>query len=80
MGSESGFTFHVTSDRRSHHAQILHRVLELLSGQIGKLQRGRGHRRETIVMAVAPGREPFILNVNNLRGEIAIRPRTTRTC
>ena len=60
------------ADRRAAESHRLHRVLELLRGEVRELKRDRRKRRKPIAMARAEGGHRVVLNSNHLRAEIAL--------
>ena len=63
----------VPADGGAARAQFLDGVLELLRRQIGKLQRDRGQRNVAVRMRLAPFRQLFIVKLDDLGGQVAIR-------
>ena len=63
----------MAANRRAAQAKALHRVLQLLGGEIGMLQCDRGKGDEAIGMRRHPFRQPLVLRLHDPFREIALR-------
>ena len=72
FGSENSTPFDHAADRRALQALLLHRGLEFLHGEIGRLQGQRGESREAVGLRGAELGELLVLDLHDLAGEIAV--------
>jgi hypothetical protein len=62
------------ADRYAAQTEFLHCVLDLLRGEVGKLEADRSKRDEAVGIARANLYQPFVIETHDFRGSIAIGP------
>ena len=72
LGIGQFLAVHAAADRRAAQPELLHRVIELLGGEVRVLQRDRGKGDEAVRLRRAQRGELLVLQLDELTREVAV--------